>query len=65
MDCGEIDGDVLDEIALGRMRDPAVSAHMAQCRACSARLFRHLRLVADLRVALGADLDVEDDNGMN
>jgi len=52
MNCDRIDDDRLDEVVMGRAKDPDLIAHLATCLLCSRRLADHHAFVEDLRHAL-------------
>ena len=52
MNCDQIDGDMLDEVVVGRSRDAGLIAHLATCLLCSRRLADQHAWVEDLRQGL-------------
>ncbi len=52
--CDSVSDDLLDEVILGRLRDPDLLSHLGRCPVCSKRFDEYSRLIAALKKGLRA-----------
>lgn len=53
VDCDQIDGEMLDDVVMGRSTDSDLIAHIGSCPQCSVRFADQHAWADDLRTALG------------